>query len=249
MITFHASAVCSVRDGYTGRPIEPSALLCTLDGVPCRPVGKPGGYLVLVNLQQGCHRLSFRGNGYQEEWVEFEAGEGTRELDITMKPGPGYPFRLSITRLTITLLDLAAPAVGRQLWLAAPAGPEIKIAQTKAEAGNAQARLFYKGAVPPAAPGTYLISDGKESEIVSLRTIEGEIGAFGAPLLRSHSRGKALLPAQSYHTNGQGQLMAVFREPCRVEICAGNGSLLESVELAQGENHRQITWKKEKEYG
>ena len=32
MITIHASLVCRVRDGYTGRPLEGSALLCSLDG-------------------------------------------------------------------------------------------------------------------------------------------------------------------------------------------------------------------------
>ena len=32
MITIHASAVCRVRDGYTGQPLAGSALLCTLDG-------------------------------------------------------------------------------------------------------------------------------------------------------------------------------------------------------------------------
>ena len=50
MITIHASPVCHVRDGYTGRAMEPSSLLCTLDGLPVRPLGKPGGYLVLLNL-------------------------------------------------------------------------------------------------------------------------------------------------------------------------------------------------------
>ena len=43
MIAFHASAVCRVRDGYTGRPLEGASLLCALDGAPGRPLVKPGG--------------------------------------------------------------------------------------------------------------------------------------------------------------------------------------------------------------
>ena len=38
MIAFHASAVCRVRDGSTGRTLEGSALLCSLDGARVRPL-------------------------------------------------------------------------------------------------------------------------------------------------------------------------------------------------------------------
>ena len=131
MITFHVSAVCRVRDGFTGRPVEAAALQCALDGRPCRPVGKPGGLLVLVNLSDGFHRLSLKSRGFQEEWVEFAAGAGTWELDVTMKPGPGYPFRGPVTRLALAVTEGGLPAAGRQLWLAAPGGPELKVAQTK----------------------------------------------------------------------------------------------------------------------
>lgn len=181
MISFHASAVCRVRDGYTGRPLLPAALLCTLDGAPCRPVGKQDGYLILVNLTPGRHRLSLTSRGYQEEWVEFDADSGTRELDITMKPGPGYPFRQTITRLRLTVLEKKAPAAGRQLWLACTGRPELKIAQSRAEAGDSQLRLYCKGPEVPALPGVYLIADGKDSEIVGLRTLREELGTLAAP--------------------------------------------------------------------
>ena len=249
MIAVHVSAVCRVRDGYTGRALEAGALLCALDGAPFRPVGKPGGYLILVDLAPGPHRLSLRGSGFQEEWVDLEAGEGTLELDVTMKPGPGYPFRQAIVRLDLTVLEGGAPAAGRQLWLAAPAGPELKLAQTRAEAGSAEVRLFYKGPVPPAVPGTYLLSDGEASEVVSLRALEGEQGSLAAPLLRDHARGKLLLPAQSYHTDQEGRLTAAFREPCTVEVCGQDGVPLASVQLSPGEEQRQIVCKKERKHG
>ena len=119
MITMHVSAVCRVRDGFTGRAIEASGLVCALDGAPFRPVGKPGGYLVLVNLPGGTHRLSLRCQGYQEEWVEIRSGRGTQELDVTMKPGEGYPFRQEVTLLTLTILEGGEPAVlitGMPVW-------------------------------------------------------------------------------------------------------------------------------------
>ena len=115
MITFHASAVFHIRDGYTGRPLEASALLCMLDGAPVRPLAKPDGYLVLLNLTEGKHRLALRSHGYQEEWVDFQAGPDTLELAVTMKPGTDYPFREEVTRLELTVMEKGIPAAGRQL--------------------------------------------------------------------------------------------------------------------------------------
>ena len=224
MIRIHVSAVCRVRDGFTGKILEGSRLQCDLDGARCRPTAKPGGYLVLTDLPAGPHRLSLRCPGYQEEWVEFSAGRDTQELDVTMKPGRGYPLQRDMIRLTLTVTEGGAPAAGRILWLAAPGQTELKIAQTKAEAGSASLRLFAKGAAAPAVPGTYLIADGKNSEIVLLRALEGEMGELLAPLARPHSRSRSLLPAQRYHTDGEGVLTAAFREPCAVEVCGPEGS-------------------------
>ena len=241
MISIHASAVCRVADGYTGRPLEGSALLCTLDGVPCRPVAKPGGYLVLVNLTPGLHRLALRSQGYQEEWVEFQADGGTRELDITMKPGEGYPFRQTITRLELMVERGGSPAAGFQLWLAAPGQFELKLAQTKAEVGEEQLRLYCKGREESVPMGAYLISDGSNSEIIGLRAFEQEMGTLTAPLRCTHSRGKQLLPAQRYHTGGDGRLAAVFRAACTVEVYAEEGGLLASLKLEEGDNRQIIS--------
>ena len=243
MISYHVSAVCCVRDGYTGRTVETSGLLCTLDGMPYRPVTKSGGYLVLVNLTPGPHRLTLRGNGFQEELVELTAHGGTQELDVTLKPGERYPFRQTVTQLCLTLTEGEKPAADRSLWVAAGGGAaELKIAQTKAEAGSQRFRIYCK--LPPSTlpiPGAFLIVDGKESEVVSLRALEGEEAVLAAPLLRDHGRSKVLLPAQRFHTDGEGKLMAVFREPCTAELYREEGGLLASLKLEEGENRQSLT--------
>lgn len=241
MITMRVSAVCLVRDGYTGLPILPSALLCTLDGQPCRPVGKKEeGYLVFTNLTPGDHRLSLRAAGYQEEWVDFTAGGAAVELDVTMKPGMGYAFRTAYTRLTVTVLREGASAAGEVLWVAAPSFPEIKLAQTKAEAGDDAFRVFCKGSVRP-RPGYYLINDGESSEIIRLVAVDGETGRLETPLTFGHSRGRLLMPAQHYHTDEKGRLQAVFTQPCAVEVYAPGVGILTSPTLAEGENEAEVT--------
>lgn len=241
MITFHASAVCRVRDGYTGQPLQGSALVCALDGAALRPLAKAGGYLVLLDLAPGRHRLSLRSHGYQEEWVDFQAGQGTQELEITMKPGKGYPFRGEITRLELTVTEQGRPAAGQQLWLAAPARWELKIAQTRAEAGYDQFRLYCKGPESAVPPGPYLIADGADSEIVFFRGLDGEMGSLAAPLARPHSRSRPLLPAQRYHTGPDGTLSAVFQGACPLEIYQEGRGLLASLALEQGENRHALT--------
>lgn len=236
MISIHVNTVIRVRDGYTGQTMRTSTLACTLDGVFCRPVCKEGGYLILTNLTQGSHRLSLRCRGYQEEWVEFDADSGTHEFDVTMKPSEGYPFRQEVTRLTLTVLRGKTPASAQTIWLAA-LGPELKIAQTKVEAGETAMRIFCKRGAPP---GAYLLEDDKNSEIVVLRGIEGEQATLAMPLKNSHSRSRQFLPAQCYHTGADGTLIAVFRTPCTAQVYAEDMGLVASIELTEGENHSTI---------
>lgn len=235
-ITLHASAVFHVRDGYTGMALKPGGLRYLLDGQVCTPVTKNEGYLVLLNLSEGTHTLTIRGRGYREEQVEFTAGGGTQEMDITMKPGPGYPFRQTATRLTVTLTKKGAAVPNHRLWLAYAAGPEIKLAQPKTEAGDDAVRLFTKYPDAVAAPAAYLVEDGADSEIALLRALEGETGSFAAPLKKAHTRGKRLLPAQSYHTGEDGGFSAVFRAPCEVVIFDQDGGILAGADLKDGEN-------------
>ena len=241
MISFRVSAVCTVRDGYTGRPLSPSALLCTMDGFPCHPVRKSEGYLVFSNLSPGPHRLSLRGAGYQEEWVDFTFQGSAVELDVTMKPGRGYAFRTAYTRLTLTVLRDGGPAAETLLWVAAPSVPEIKLAQTRAEAGSRTFRIFCKGSVRPRTPGAYLMADKDKSEILRLVSMDGEMGLLEDPLAFDHSRGRLLLPTQSYHTDGKGILQAVFTEPCTVELFSPEAGLLSPLTLAEGENTAEVT--------
>lgn len=241
MISFHVNAVCFVRDGYTGLPILPSALLCRMDGQPCRPVGKNEGYLVFTNLTPGLHRLSLQCAGYQEEWVDFTVGSAAVEMDITMKPGRGYAFRTAFTRLTVTVLRGGVPAANALLWVAAPSVPEIKVAQTKAEAGSDTFRVFCKGSVRPRTPAPYLIHDKKNSEIIRLIGMEGEMGQLEKPLLFAHGRSRLLMPAQSYHTDEKGCFPAVFTQPCTAEVFSQEGGLLASVTLEEGENTVEVT--------
>lgn len=241
MIHIQVSAVCRVWDGCTGRLLPPGGLRCTLDGALCRPVSKKEGYLVLTGLAAGTHRLVLEQQGYQPEWVEFAAGAGEPPLlNVTMKPGAGYPLAAAVW-LSLQLFRGEAPAAERLLWLAPAGREEWKVAQPTAEAGSLEVRLFWKGRQTPRTPGDYLLLDGKHSELVELRTMEGERGVLGAPLVHSHKRGTLLLGAQRCHTDGTGALRTALPEPGTVEVYDPETGLLDSLSLSQGENVCQIS--------
>ena len=55
------------------------------------------------------------------------------------------------------------------------------MAQAKAEAGCDQFRLYCKGAADAVPTGAYLIADGENSEVVTLRSLEGDMATLAAP--------------------------------------------------------------------
>lgn len=243
MIRMHADAVLSVRDGFTGRAVESGGLLCSLDGLPCRPVRKPGGGLVLVNLPEGPHSLTIACPGFQKEQVDLIAAPGvTHELYVALKPSDGYPFLGEVTRLFLTVVEKKRPAAGRILWLSAPGAPECKLAQTRAEPGDAELRLFWKGAAARLiVPGAFLLDDGDDTEIVTLQSLSGETGVLAAPLVRGHGRGKLLLPAQQFRADGAGSISAVFHTAGPVAWYCPETGKSGRIELAAGENRHTLS--------
>ena len=233
------SVILQVRDGFTGRILEGSNLVCVLDGVPVRPVAKPGGYLILTNLPVGEHQLLLRAAGYQDEYVEFTAvKDGYRELYVALKPGQQYLFRQSVIRLQLQLPDELR---GCQIWISPPSVVECKIAQTKAESGSEQFRIFCKGnhmMLP--IPGAFLIEDGEQSEVVVLKSLSEELGTLEEPLCRDHGRSRRLLPVQKYRCDEQGQIYAAFPMAGTAVVYTGSGEP-RSLALTEGENRWDLS--------
>lgn len=236
MIRRSVSAVCLLRDGFTGRSLSPSSLRCELDGRPCVPLGKPGGYLVLTDLEPGEHRLLIHSRGYQDETVIFSTAPGKAvEEVLALKPGPDYFFPAGVTRLALTLSAGGRPLAASEVWLAAPSRAELKLSQERAEAGTREIRLFCRGsAASLPIPGPFLLSDGGNSEVVRLHTLTGETGVLAAPLRLSHTRGRTFLPAQRFRTDSGGCLSGVF--PSSGEFALLAEGRYGGLELKEGEN-------------
>lgn len=236
MIRVKVSAVFQVRDGFTGRALEGNRLVCLLDGGAVKPTVKPGGFLVLTNLPAGEHELTLRCVGFREERISFRVEDsGLFEGYAALKPGNGYSFHSSVT-----WLELQVPAGQETVWITTPCAAECKIAQTKAEAGEREFRVYCKG--NPALlsiPGYFLVEDGENSEIVVLGSISNELGSLLSPLQKEHSRGRRLLPVQQYRSDGERKLRAVFSSSGSVVIWSGEGQPV-TAELREGSNNVSI---------
>lgn len=250
MIRVRLSAALAVRDGYTGKPMEQNALRCHLDGQPYRPGYRAGGYLIFVNLAPGPHTVVLQGGRYRDERIQLQIPEtGHVERNVTLKPAPNYPFYSQVTQLCAALKEKGKPVADRTLWVAAKAAmSDLKLAQDTAEAGSQEVKLYFRGGPEGRFPGNYLIVDGKNSEVVAISGAEGGHASLDSPLGFSHKRGAAFYPAQEYHTDDKGQVLAFFRDPVPAYVFDPLAASLTEWPLEKGINQVELGKKpKEKE--
>ena len=245
MIRHSASAVFLMRDGFTGMTLtDGSATRCLLDGRPLRrPMWKRDGYLVLIDLTPGEHVLRILRNGYQEETVPLQVADGKMVEDtIALKPGAGYRFPSETVRVSLALRRSGAPAAGERIWLGISPRAKLKLAQEKAESGDAEAHLFCEGnAAQLPIPGHFLLADKDAPELAYLRSLRGETGEFAPPLAAAHGRSTELIPMQSYCADETGTVNVLLREPGTLKGFYA-GSVYEA-ELQSG--NQNLEWKLE----
>lgn len=245
MILRTVSAAFLLRDAFTGMTLTGnSATLCLLDGRPLRrPIWKKDGYLILTDLAPGDHELRITRLGYREETVPLTVEEGAHIEDtIALKPGTGYRFPRETVRVSLRILQKKSPAAGGQVWLGLQPRTRLKLAQDKAEAGEAEARLFCDGNPSQLPiPGHFLVMDQKAPELIYLRSLRGETGLFALPLASAHGRGTEFVPVESYGLDEAGRVQVLLRQPGTLTgFCGGQ---VFTAELAAGE--QDLAWELE----
>ena len=216
MIRRKVSAVLLLRDGFTHLPVtDLSGVLCTLDDRPYRPIGKPGGYLVLCDLAPGAHALTIRRYGYREERMRVASREGAlREELVELRPDERYPLPRDASRVALRLQRERRPLTAQALWLGMPLPTAVKLGAARGGAPENELAVFCEGSADRLpVPGAFLISDGADAELVSVRRLRGETMILDAPPTRRHPRGTELIAVQPYRTDENGLLRAAFRFP------------------------------------
>lgn len=218
MIRRMVSAAFLLRDGFTGRTLTGfSGTRCLLDGrILKRPVWKREGYLVLTDLEPGEHELVVMRSGYRDEHLKLHIREDAALEDtISLKPGEGYRFPPETVRVSVSLRRGESIASGERIWLGSVPRTRLVLAQERAEAGEARARLFCEGsaALLP-IPGHFLFyADKTAPELVYLRHLRDEEGEFSPPPASAHMRGTELIPVQPYEADADGNVRVLLKEP------------------------------------
>lgn len=238
MIRRVVSAALLVRDAFTGAPfVSGASLRCVLDGQAVRPLWKPGGYLILTDLEPGEHSLFLSCRSFRDQKHEFRAGDGVWEQEIDMEPAENYPYLRDAALVRLTRKSKKDEPV----WAAEPGVFSLRLAQAS-EKDALEARLLSRGpAELLSLPGWFLAADeGKEGpELVHLRELRGETGIFDVPMKKSHPRGTELFRARRFAQQADGRLEAAFHGGEKLFLfCGGKWK---TVELETGT--QEIEWK------
>lgn len=238
MIRIRIGAVVRVTDGFTGMAPAKNTLAWMLDGQPCRPMEKLGGYYLFTDIMPGRHLLRVSGPHFRAEEREFEPG--TEEIGIVLHPGEGYPFGREVARLTLRLNG--PQAAGGVVWSAAQRiTAELRIAQTGLKEGDDRVRLFFRASARQTAlPQEYLLLDGEKTEVCRVEVLEEEGSRLARPLRFGHRRGCSLYPAFRYTADETGLIRAVYREPMETALFRFDTGELKLISLHYGENTAEL---------
>ncbi len=222
------SCVLRLLDSMSRRPLTASQAELFLDGELCKPVYKPGGYFVLIDLPEGEHRIGIRSGLFQPDEFSVtvsyaQAFDERRDVvTVMMNPSPLHP--MARTGLAVRgCFEADAPDVFYILGHT----NGFKIAEDHAVAGGCQIKLFALSA-SVTLPLICLVNDkdAKKAEFVEITSVNsgsGDVYGLAAPLRFAHKRSTELIPMLRYRCGEDGSFFvkppsAVGREGTRLKL-------------------------------
>jgi hypothetical protein len=216
------SAVLRVIDRFRKKPVTAAQIAVFLDGQRVKPIAKPDGYFVLINLPSGPFSVEILSQIFEPF-----------RFDLTV-PGPGSPYPIILVMLgpapcypnlrQATVLTGALQRAGKPLgcttvyFVKNDAEKSPKIAQDKVEQGATALKLYLSS---PSAQilfgGNYLILDkeANKQEFCMLTGAQGnENGVYTlcSGLHITHARGAPLLEAVACTTDASGRFYCALEE-------------------------------------
>ncbi len=203
------SCVFRLLDSLKRMPLTATQAEFILDGEPCKPVYKAGGYFVLIDLPEGAHRIGIRSALFQPDEFSVtvsyaQAFDERRDVvTVMMNPSPLHPMARTGTAVR-GCFGGDAPKVFYILGHT----NGFKIAEDHAVAGGQQIKLFALGAAVT-LPVICLVNDKDPKkaefvEITSVASVSGDVYGLAAPLRFAHKRSTELIPMIRYRSGEDG---------------------------------------------
>lgn len=196
------SKVILLKDAFSEETVANGIQIRGLQGA--KPVLKPGGYILFLNLEQKEFEVEIDSPIYRKRKVRLRADNGEEAEEILLYPSEAYPVRAGSTGIT----GQAPPDA--VLW--------FSLEETERECrllgdykkGDGSIRIFQKGKIRRGKTGWYIRDrETEEGEYFEAQELSGEPEVYGllAPLKSDYrKKDAALYPAFLYRTDESGSL-------------------------------------------
>ncbi|MGF7031718.1 hypothetical protein J2T17_002632 [Paenibacillus mucilaginosus] len=218
------SAVIAAIDAYTGRPAMANGLQVELMDQPwTRPVRKPDGTFVFVNMSRQRHAVGYmvrlRSPFYLEKTLPLDLSTLDSKHPVmaaALKPNTMYPFPPHAALVRCALQDAEGrplDGIPVELEVLPPAVPSAILGKDAAAGSD---RLHLTSRAGPLAPGDEfrLLGRGEDvpGEVCRIAEIlpQGQAGLC-SPLVRSYPRHTQLLPLVRSHSDRRGEAVLWIR--------------------------------------
>lgn len=211
------SLVVSPIDVWTRRLPAPSALTVSLEGVHKKPIRKPDGTYLFLDLSPGSYTLTVTSSTF----IPFKQNIETASLKkinpvvtVPLLPGPGYAYPAASTALAFPICDAAeAPCAGAKVWAYAceDAAARARVAQDLLLAGAETVTIGLLQGQTAAGESLLLRGQGNEELVRVAEVLPGGGLRFEQPVKESYRRGASLLPAVQTRSAHNGNVILPFR--------------------------------------
>lgn len=211
------SLVVSPIDVWTRRLPAPSALIVTLEGVHKKPIRKPDGTYLFLDLSPGNYTLTVTSPAF----IPFKQTIETASLPklnpvvtVPLLPGPGYAYPAASTALAFPLCDASgSPCAGAIVWAFASedAAARGRVAQDSLLAGAETVIIGLLQGQTVAGESLLLRGQGNEELVRVAEVLPGGGLRFEQPVKESYRRGASLLPAVQTRSGHNGIVILPFR--------------------------------------
>ncbi|WP_141680348.1 hypothetical protein [Bacillus sp. FJAT-26390] len=211
------SLVVSPIDVWTRRLPAPSALIVLLEGVHSKPIRKPDGTYLFLDLSPGSYLLTITSPAFipYQQIIETASLPPLNPIvTVPLLPSPGYAYPAASTAIAFALNDASGtPCAGVKVWAYASEDTSARgrISQDLLPAGADTAMIGLLQGQTVAGESLLLRGQGMEELVRVAEVLHGGGIRLEQPVKGSYRRGAALLPAVDTRSAHNGIVILPFR--------------------------------------
>lgn len=251
------SLVVALRDSYASGPPSDRDLQVRIAGYPRKPIGKPDGTYIFVDLEPGTYRLEIDSVSYFREWRDVTIGPANSIVHIPLLPVPSYPFESRETLVRAMVADAAGQPVRGALATATATSEECvkgRVAEDKVVKGSDAITLASLTGNIRHGDRLLLVGRGagKAREEIRIADVLEYQKRFRleSGLSSAYPRGSLLFPVFASRTTERGELAIAFpggkaktfRVELRIEGDSGQTSAVREIAVEEGNTVNLGTW-------